>query len=68
MRARPERAAPAAWSAGRPSASAGSARAAQEEVARGERFSRRADDSVEEAVHGHDEQAVTRALENATRR
>ncbi|MBX9397919.1 hypothetical protein K4749_31125 [Streptomyces sp. TRM72054] len=39
----------------------------EEDVARGERFSRRADDSLEKAVHGRDEQAVVSALEGAGR-
>ncbi|MBG0854035.1 hypothetical protein I2W78_19825 [Streptomyces spinoverrucosus] len=37
----------------------------EEDVARGERFSRRADDSLEKAVNGRDEQAVVHALETA---
>ncbi|GEC10644.1 hypothetical protein SSP24_82990 [Streptomyces spinoverrucosus] len=39
----------------------------EEDVARGERFSRRADDSLEKAVNGRDEQAVVAGLEGAGR-
>ncbi|MFD0256107.1 hypothetical protein ACFVGX_34955 [Streptomyces sp. NPDC127113] len=38
----------------------------KEDVARGERFSRKDDHSLEKAVHGQDEQAVIRELERAT--
>ncbi|MFI9611013.1 hypothetical protein ACIHCM_04845 [Streptomyces sp. NPDC052023] len=37
----------------------------EEDVARGERFSRRSDGSLEKAVNGRDEQAVVRALKSA---
>lgn len=37
----------------------------KEDVARGERFSRKDDHSLEKAVHGQDEQAVTRELARA---
>ncbi|MGW1539389.1 hypothetical protein ACWCPM_03720 [Streptomyces sp. NPDC002309] len=37
----------------------------EEDVARGERFSRRSDDSLEKAVNGRDEQAVVSALKSA---
>ncbi|MFJ4469780.1 hypothetical protein ACIP2X_20220 [Streptomyces sp. NPDC089424] len=37
----------------------------EEDVARGERFSRRVDDSLEKSVHGHGEQAVLSALRSA---